>query len=107
MYGSYSSLSSIVIPYLSKSSNEANLCTAIFAKSGAYAIGCLTIPTLYPLETNSFTTALLTVLLPAPVLTAVTAITGFDAGSIVSNGPSILNEAPASSAIESSLPTSS
>ena len=96
---SYSSRSSTVGFAASMSASEPKRCTRIASRS-PYGIGCRTSATDRPCERRIRPTARLVWLLPQPVRTAVTAITGLTLFSIVDLGPSRVKSAPAASAID-------
>ena len=94
MCGSYSSRSSIVQSYRSRSSRVAYRCTR-WASRSPYGIGWRTATTRLPSSFSAPAIARVVWLLPTPVRTAVTATTGTSASSIVASGPSRRKFAPA------------
>ena len=93
MCGSYSSRSSIVHSWRSRSSNVAKRWQICFVRS-PYGIGCRTAATLLPAALRILTTAREVWLLPAPVRTAQTAMTGLVLCSIVCRCPNMQKSAP-------------
>ena len=96
MWGSYSSISSMVHLCFFRSSRVANRCTFCWARS-PYGMGWRMATTFLPSFCSAFTTARLVWLLPQPVRTAHTDTTGFVDWTMVASGPIRRKSAPLAS----------